>query len=85
MKLKTRMLLALFLVGSPLLAINARFQNAVKARIENGYAIVLFADGTKGVFPLGSLKEEDRTWLESLSAENPLARGKSEVVVVKEA
>jgi len=83
--MKTRVLLALCFIGSPLFAVTAKFQNAVKARIEGGYAVVLFADGTKGVFPLGSIKEEDRAWLESLSAESPLARSKSEVVVVKEA
>jgi hypothetical protein len=78
------MLLALLLIGSPLSAVSAKFQNAVKARIENGYAVVLFADGTKGVFPLAQMKEEDRGWLGTLSTESPLARGKSEFKVVKE-
>jgi hypothetical protein len=82
--MKTRMLLALILVGSPLFAVSARFENAVKARIESGYATVLFGDGTKGVFPLAQMSEEDRAWLGTLSAENPLPRGKSEFKVVKE-
>src|ERR1022692_4113395 len=81
--MKTRMLLALLLIGSPLSAVSAKFQNAVKARIENGYAVVLFADGTKGVFPLAQMKEEDRGWLGTLSTESPLARGKSEFKAMK--
>jgi hypothetical protein len=82
--MKTRLLLSLLAIAGPLFAVSARFQDAVKARLENGYAVVLFADGTKTMVPLSSLKEEDRTWLTNLSSENPLARGKSQVTVVKE-
>ncbi len=63
---------------------SARFHDAVKARIEKGYAVVQFADGTKTMVPVASLPEEDRAFLTALSRENPLAHGKSEVVVAKE-
>ena len=63
---------------------SARFSNAVKARIEKGYAVVQFADGTKTMVPMASLPDEDRTFLTALSSQSPLAHGKSEVVVAKE-
>ncbi len=77
------LLAAMFLAG-PLLAVSPKYQDALKARIENGYAIVLLADGSKTMVPLGSLKDEDREWLTKLSEQSPLAHGKSEAKVVKE-
>jgi len=78
------MLLSLLLVAGPTFAASAPFHDAVKARIEGGYAVVLFSDGTKSVVPLATLNDADRAWLAGLSAENPLSRGKSEFKVVKE-
>jgi hypothetical protein len=70
-------------LSAPLFAVSAKFQDAVKVRIENGYAIVLSANGSKTMVPLASLKEDDRAWLTKLSVDSPLARGKSEVTIVK--
>jgi hypothetical protein len=78
-----RLLAAMFLAG-PLFAVSPKYQDALKARIENGYAIVLLADGSRTMVPLGSLKDDDREWLTKLSEQSPLAHGKSEVKVVKE-
>jgi hypothetical protein len=72
------------LLACPLLAVSPGFQDATKARIENGYAIVMLSDGSKAMVPLNSLKADDRDWLVQLSAQSPLARGKSQVQVVKE-
>ena len=78
------MLAAAMLLAGPLLAVSPRYQGALKARIDGGYAIVMLADGSRTMVPLDSLKEEDREWLTKLSEESPLARGRSEVKVVKE-
>ena len=78
-----RLLAAMFVAG-PLLAVSPKYQDALKARIESGYAIVLLADGSRTMVPLGSLKDEDREWLTKLSEQSPLAHGKSEVKVAKE-
>jgi hypothetical protein len=83
--MKIRMLLALAFLGSPLFAVSAKFQDAVKARIDGSYAVVLFSNGTKSMVPISSLSAGDRAWLNQLSIDNPLARGKSEVRIVKEA
>lgn len=61
-----------------------RFENALKARVENGYATLLFADGTKTMVPLASLADEDRALVTALSARSPLAHGQSAVVIAKE-
>jgi len=70
------------------LALQARadiqLKDAVKARIEKGYATVLFADGHKTVVPMQSLSETEVERLTTLSTEHPLAHGKSEVIVAKE-
>jgi len=78
------MLVAALLLAGPLLAVSPKYQGALKARIDGGYAIVMLADGSKTMVPLDSLKEEDRGWLTKLSEQSPLARGKSEVKIVKE-
>lgn len=77
-------LAVLMLLSGSLLAVTQKYQDATKARIENGYAIVQFANGSKTMVPLASLQEDDRAWLTKLSMESPLAHGKSEVKVVKE-
>src|ERR1700685_3680087 len=74
----------LIAVSPNLLAVSPKYQDAAKARIENGYAVVLFENGSKTMVPLKDLDEEDRAWLVKLSAESPLAHGNSAVRVVKE-
>lgn len=81
---KLRTLLALAFLGSPLFAVSAKFQDAVKVRIDGSYAVVLFSNGSKGMVPLASLSADDRAWLNQLSVDRPLAHGKSEVKFVKE-
>jgi hypothetical protein len=74
----------LLFVAGPLFAVSPKYQDAVRARIENGYAVVLLANGSKTMVPIDSLKDEDRAWLTALSLQSPLAHGKSEVKVVRE-
>jgi hypothetical protein len=79
-------LAALLLLGAArMMAVSSRFQDVTNARIENGYAIVLHADGSKRVVPLASIDSVDREWLTELSRRSPLAQGKSKVTVVNEA
>ena len=77
-------LTALVFLCGPLLAVSPKYQGALKARIENGFAIVILANGSKAMLPLDSLKEDDRAWLTKLSIESPLARGTSVVTFVKD-
>ena len=77
-------LAALMLLSGSLLAVTPKYQDAIKARIENGFVIVVLANGSKTMLPLDSLKADDRAWLTKLSLESPLARGKSEVTFVKD-
>lgn len=77
-------LAAAIVLAAPLFAVSPKYQSAVKARIENGYAVVLFANGSRTMVPLDSLKDDDREWLTELSVQSPLAHGKSEIKVVKE-
>ena len=81
---KTLLLAAAALLAGPLLAVSPKYEGALKARIDGNYAIVMLADGSRTMVPLDSLKAEDREWLTRLSEQSPLARGKSEVRVVKE-
>ena len=62
-KMNRLVLFALMAIAGPLLAVTQKYQDALKARIENGYAIVQLADGSKTMVPLSSLSEEDRAWL----------------------
>jgi hypothetical protein len=77
-------LLAAAFLAAPLFAVSPKYQGATKARIDGGYAVVVLADGSRAMVPLDSLRAEDREWLTRLSQQSPLARGKSEVRVVKE-
>jgi hypothetical protein len=72
------------LLAGTALAVSPKYQDAIKARIENGYAVVLLANGSKTMVPLASLKDDDRDWLTKLSVESPLPHGKSEVKIVKD-
>jgi hypothetical protein len=83
-RVKATGLASLLLFSGSLLAVTPKYQDAVRARIENGYAIVLLANGSKTMVPLSSLKADDREWLTKLSVDSPLARGNSQVQIVKE-
>jgi len=83
-RVKVSVLSALLLIGGPLLAVSPKFQDAIKARIENGYAIVLLSNGSKAIAPLADLKADDRAFLTQLSIDSPLAHGNSKVIVAKE-
>jgi hypothetical protein len=82
MLFKTLLSAVLLLFPSYGLAVSARYQGVVKARIDKTYAVVLYADGTKSLVPLGSIGPDDLTWLTKLSVRSPLASGKSQVAVV---
>ena len=75
--------LGLLALAAPLLAVSAKFDGALRARIDGSYAVVQLADGSKTMVPLGSLSAEDRDFLKSLSEQSPLAHGNSVVQVVK--
>jgi hypothetical protein len=62
--------------------ISPRFRGATKARIDESYAIVILADGSKTMAPLTSLTTADLAWLTHLSNESPLPKGKSTFTVV---
>ncbi len=85
-KLRVSVLAVLMLTSGAALAVSPKYQGWYRSRlrIDNGYVVVLLANGSKTVAPLSSLKDEDREWLTKLSAESPLAHGKSEVKVVKD-
>jgi hypothetical protein len=83
-KLKVSGIAAALFFSCSLLAISPKYQDAVQARIENGYAIVRLANGSKTMVPLGTLKPDDLAWLTKLSLDSPLARGSSQVQIVKE-
>lgn len=81
-----RVALLVGLVGAVASGVTAadRFRAATKARIEKDYAIVVFENGTRTIVPLGSLSEDERALLTQLASDQPLAHGKSQVVVAKE-
>ncbi len=83
MRLKILLSAVLLLGASHMMAVSARYQDAVKARIQGDYAVVVFADGSKSLVPLSSLGADDRVWLVGLSSRSPLARGNSKVTVAK--
>ncbi len=93
MRLIPSILLAVFAVslasGGPAdpisSALSASLPNAVSARIDSTYAVILYKDGKKALVPLTSLTPADRAWLETFAAEHPLGHGNSKVTVVKEA
>jgi hypothetical protein len=75
--------LGLLALAAPLLAVSPKYQGALRARIDGSYAVVVLADGSKTMVPLGSLSAEDRAFLKDLSEQSPLAHGNSVVQVVK--
>jgi hypothetical protein len=64
-------------------AVSSQYQTAKQARLNGDYAMVVFADGSKSMVPLKSLKIEDHDWVIELSKQKPLAEGKSSIVVVE--
>jgi hypothetical protein len=84
MPLKTLLSAILLLGVGQAMAVSARYQEAVKARIQGDYAIVVFADGSKSLVPVSSLSPDDLAWLTALGSRSPLAHGNSKVTVVKE-
>jgi hypothetical protein len=84
MHLKPLLAIILLLGANDAMAVSARYQGAVKARIQGDYAVVVFADGSKSLVPVDSLGPDDRAWLTELSSRSPLAKGNSKVTVVKE-
>lgn len=75
-------LLPLFIGAALFAAPSAQFKDAVQARVNGAYIMVVMADGSKSMVPSATLSPEDRDWLLALSKEKPLAGGKSSVVVV---
>lgn len=53
------------------------------ARIEGGYATLLYENGRKGLFPVVDLTAAEAEWLNTFVAAHPLAHGKSTVVTAK--
>lgn len=75
--------LLLLAAAVPVFAVSPKYEGAQKARIENGYATVLLASGSKTLVPLASLNAEDLAFLKDLSVRSPLQRGNAVVTVVK--
>lgn len=63
-------------------AVSAEYANASQARESGSYFMVVYANGSKGMVPIQSLKHEDREWLTELSRRKPMAESKAKVVVV---
>ncbi len=82
--LAARLVLPLALFCLPVLSAQSELQRtAVAARIDGSYAVIVRADGSKGMLPLAGLSEADRVWVAELSRRSPLAKGQSKVTVVK--
>lgn len=64
-------------------AIEKKFAGLSAARAESGYMAVLYENGRKGMFPFGSLTEDETEWLKAFALAHPLAHGKSTVVTSK--
>jgi hypothetical protein len=71
-------------IPAAVLAVSPKYEDAQKARIENGYATVLLGNGSKALVPLSSLNADDLAWLKALSLRSPLQHGSSVVTVVRE-
>lgn len=83
MHLRLILLTLILGIGSRLpAAVSGQYRTATQARISGTYMMVVFADGTKSMVPVASLKAEDHEWLVALSQNKPMAVGKSNVVVV---
>ena len=80
-----RLSVGMILVGiaTTALAVSPKYEGAQKARIDNGYAVVLLANGSKALVPLSTLNADDLAFLRDLSVQSPLPHGNSVVTVVK--
>jgi hypothetical protein len=67
-------------LANPTLAPNA-LADAVAARIDGTYAVVLYRDGHRGMVPLSALTPEDQERAKALAQEHPLGHGNSKVTV----
>jgi hypothetical protein len=81
--MRARLLVVLLLLSDTAFAVSQKYLDALKARIDGTYVVVLLANGSKTIVPIGSLDADDRDWLTKLSTESPLPKGKSEVRIVK--
>ena len=70
-------------IATTALAVSPKYEGALKARIENGYATVLLANGSKTLVPLSALSADDLAFLKGLAVQSPLQHGNSVVTVVK--
>lgn len=66
-------------------AVSPQYQSATHAKISGTYMMVVYANGSKSMVPLASLKPEDHEWLVNLSEKKPMTATKSQVVYVAEA
>jgi len=62
--------------------VSFELRDAVQARIDGTYAVVVSAGGGKRLVPVASLTATDLAWLKQLAEANPVARGKSSMTVV---
>ncbi|HEY8993663.1 MAG TPA: hypothetical protein VIM71_03180 [Lacunisphaera sp.] len=60
-----------------------KIDDLASARVEGGYVTVLFKNGRKGQFPVIDLTDAEIDEMKTFAAANPLAKGKSSVVVAK--
>ncbi len=60
-----------------------KIEDIASARVEGGYVTVLYKNGRRGLFPVVDLTETDVEAMKAFAAANPLAKGKSSVVVAK--
>ena len=81
--MRAKLLAVLILVSGAAFAVSPRYQDALKARIDGTYVVVLLANGSKTIVPITALSAEDRDRLTKLSIDGPLPKGKSEVRIVK--
>ncbi|MEM8868394.1 MAG: hypothetical protein AAGC73_09010 [Verrucomicrobiota bacterium] len=64
------------------LRVSSKYLDAVQARIDDKYAVVVKKDGSKLMVPISSLREDDLTWLKHVSRKQTVARGTSTVQIV---
>ncbi|SDS33140.1 hypothetical protein [Opitutus sp. GAS368] len=60
-----------------------KLEDIASARIDGGYVTVLFKNGRKGLFPVVDLTDAEVEEMKQFATANPLAKGKSSVVVAK--
>ena len=60
-----------------------KLDEITSARVENGYVTVMLKNGRKGLFSVADLTDAELEEMKTFAAANPLAKGKSTVVVAK--